>query len=99
MIDLAKAGLVGASEEKLPDEMMDQEFLDSPIGRIMQALAGLELAAQAFESRIAQCETYLTYLLAKDPQVGAKIAAMAKTVTETKEKNPGATDGEQIEKV
>lgn len=88
MTDLEQAGLIGnpeKSEDALPEEMMDQEFLDSPIGRIMQALAGLEMAAAAFESRISQCEIYLTYLLAKDPQVGTKIAEMAKANKEAEQ--------------
>ena len=92
---------------------MDQEFLDSPLGRIMQALAVLELAAQSMQARISQCETYITYLLAKDPVVGPRIAAMAKATKDgginlgeagiTVQKETISVvrgqDGQQIEKV
>ena len=75
--DLEKAGLIGTQEpqgEPLPEEMMDQDFLDSPVGRIMQALAGLEVAAKSFDARLSQMEQYVTYLLSKDPHTGPKIA-------------------------
>jgi hypothetical protein len=93
MIDLSKEGVTGdndsseTQEPSLPDELMDEEFLDSPVGKIMQALAGLEMAAKAFETRIGQCEQYVMYLLAKDPTMGPKIAAMAKATTETEASN------------
>jgi hypothetical protein len=79
--DLEKAGLIGSQEpqaDALPEEMMDQEFLDSPVGRIMQALAGLELAAKSFDARLTQMEQYVTYLLSKDPHTGPKIAELMK---------------------
>jgi len=81
-IDLEKAGLTGSQEikeEALPEEMMDQDFLESPLGMIMQALAGLELAAKAFNARLDQMEQYVTYLLSKDPHMGPKIAQIMKT--------------------
>lgn len=89
MTDLEKAGLLGDSQDALPDEMMDEEFLDSPVGRIMQALAGLEMAISAFDSRIGQCETYLTYLLSKDPTVGKKIHEMSKATLAAEQAQQG----------
>jgi len=97
MTDLEKAGLIGNTQDEgqaLPDEMMDEQFLDSPLGKIMQALAGLEMAAKAFEARIAQCETYVTYLLSHDPIMGPKIQAISKASLEAqKAQNEGRNDG------
>ena len=92
MTELEKAGLVGQEEKPenaLPEEMLDPEFLESPIGKIFQALAGLEMAAKAFETRITQCEQYVIYLLAKDPHLGPKIAMMAKATADGKMKIEG----------
>jgi hypothetical protein len=86
MIDLEKE-MTDGEKPVLPNELMDDEFLESPIGKIMQALAGLEMAAKAFETRIAQCEQYVMYLLAKDPLMGPKITAMAKAAQEAEAKN------------
>lgn len=81
MIDLEQAGLAGEQDpqgDSLPSELLDEEFLNSPVGRIMQALAALELAVKSFDARIGQCETYLTYLLSKDPKFAQKIHEMSK---------------------
>lgn len=75
---LKEAGVIVEEkpENVLPDEMTDPAFLDSPIGRIMQTLAALELAAQSFSERIATCERWLMWLAAKDPIMGPRIAEL-----------------------
>ena len=94
MIDLEKANdEISTDNNSLPDEMMSEEFLDSPVGRIMQALAGLEVAATAFDSRIAQCEKYIMYLLAKDPHMAPRIAAIAQA---TKNEEKQETKSEDV---
>jgi len=92
MIDLSKECLKDDQEPILPEELTDEAFLESPVGKIMQALAGLEMAARAFEARIAQCEQYVMYLLAKDPTMGPKIAAMAKATQGTEAKDGQASE-------
>lgn len=90
---LKEAGVISDQPEQdvLPPEMTDPEFLDSPLGRIVQTLAALELAAQSFSERIATCERYIMWLLAKDQTFGPKIAALDEAA-----KKAGITSGIEL---
>lgn len=91
-VDLKKLGLIKDAEQtvvppapvqgletpiKAPEGMSEEEYLNSPMGRIEQAIAALLFASETFGKRLDQCERYLTYLLAKDPFMGKKINAIA----------------------
>jgi hypothetical protein len=90
-LDMKALGLVGGEAEEVQEEQLAQEsaetikaveeaqeeYLNSPMGRIEQALAALMFHSETFSARIDQLERYVTYLLSKDPSVGDKIKAMA----------------------
>lgn len=101
-VDLKKLGLIKDEEVTVkpptpaqtvempitpPQGMNEEEYLNSPMGRIEQAMAALMFASETFGQRLDQCERYLTYLLAKDAHMGPKIAAIAEAAKKEEEKN------------
>lgn len=93
--DLLKdAGLLSDEpqpENVLPQEMTDPEFLESPLGRIMQSLAALQIAAESFSERLSTCERFLMFLVAKDPTMGPRIAEL-----DAAAKKAGITSGVEL---
>ena len=94
-VDLLKdAGLllnVQQPENVLPAEMTDPEFLESPLGRIMQSLAALQMAAESFGERLATCERFVMFLVAKDPTLGPSVAKLDEAA-----KKAGITSGVEL---
>ena len=90
---LKEAGLLTDVEpaSALPDEMTSPEFLESPLGRIMQSLAALQLAAESFGERISTCERFLMWLVAKDPTMGPRMAELDEAA-----KKAGITTGIEL---
>jgi hypothetical protein len=75
-IDLEAMGMLSEAPPSEEDKA-HAEYLNSPMGRIEQAMAALMFATETFSARIAQCERHLAYLLSKDPVVGPKMREMA----------------------
>ena len=76
---LKEAGLLSDTQQPenvLPTEMTDPEFLESPLGRIMQSLAALQMAAESFSERLSTCERFVMFLVAKDPTLGPSVAKL-----------------------
>lgn len=91
---LKEAGLLSEepkADNALPQEMTDPEFLESPLGRIMQSLAALQLAAESFSERLSTCERFVMFLAAKDPTMGPRIAEL-----DAAAKKAGITSGVEM---
>jgi len=83
-IDLAAEGLIGATTAEAPAMTAENSeldliaFVEDTFKSLNDSVASFHIGLKMMNTRLAQVEKYVSYLLEKDPTMGPKMAELVK---------------------